>query len=130
MHVLLNRAFSENPMSIKSKAAMGDNKVHCLKMSGIVPLGKRKEFEQTFRFVSNHLSRNCIEFNLFSDALDSNQYHFVALWLSPESMSSFCASNEFFLLVGAFKTLGLMERSETMEWVNTKSIEIPDIREI
>ena len=108
---------------------MGDNKVHCLKMSGIVPLGKRREFEQTFRFVANHLSRNCIEFNLYSDVLGSNRYHFVALWSTQDSMNSFCASNEFFLLVGAFKTLGFMEFSETMEWVNTKSIDIPDIRE-
>lgn len=108
---------------------MGDNKVHCLKMSGIVPLGKRKEFEQTFRFVSNHLSRNCIEFNLFADAFVPNHYHFQAFWLNPESLNIFCTSNEFFLLVGAFKTLGTLERSETMEWVAIKSISIPEIRE-
>lgn len=108
---------------------MGDIKMHCLKMSGIVPLAKRKEFEQTFRFVSNHLSRNCIEFSLFADALVPNHYHFLTLWPTFESMDRFCSSNEFFLLVGAYKTLGSLESSETMECINTRSIAIPEIRE-
>jgi quinol monooxygenase YgiN len=105
-----------------------ENKMHCLKMSGIVPSGKRREFEQTFRFVSNHLSRNCLEFNLCADALVPNQYHFMALWATQESMDSFCTSNEFILLAGAYKTLGTLDQSETVEWTNVKQISIPEIR--
>lgn len=102
--------------------------MHCLKMSGIVPLGKHREFEQTFRFVANHLSHNCIEFKLFADALVANQYHFMAFWSTLESMDLFCTSNEFFVLLGAFKTLGTLHKSETLEWLNIKQVNIPDIR--
>lgn len=103
--------------------------VHCLKMSGTVPIGKRLEFEQTFKFVSHQVSRNCVAFNICADLLVPDQYHFLSLWLTQESLDSFCHSNEFYLLAGVYKTLGSMERSETMEWINLKSLSIPDIRE-
>ncbi len=108
---------------------MKENTVHCLKMSGKIPLGKRKEFEQTFKFVSNQLSRHCIEFNLCSDTLMPNQYHFLSIWSTRESLDDFCCSNEFHLLAGVYKTLGILEHSETLEWTNIKPIGIPDIRE-
>ena len=98
-----------------------------LKMSGTVPPSKRKEFEQTVRFVSNHLNTPCLQFNLSSDIFIADLYHFYSLWPSAESLGSFCKSQEFQVLEGAYNTLGSLEKNTTGEQVDIKSFQTTDI---
>ena len=48
---------------------MEKNTLYFLRISGDVPQNKRKEFEQTFRFVFNQLPSECIEHSLSGDLL-------------------------------------------------------------
>jgi hypothetical protein len=90
---------------------MDKNTPHFLRISGDVPGNKRKEFEQTFRFVFNQLPGECIEHSLSVDVFVEGHYHFFSLWLSGSSMRQFMASVEFQLLTGAYFALGGEERT-------------------
>lgn len=85
---------------------MEKNTLHFLRISGDVPGNKRREFEQTFKFVFNQLPADCIEHSLSADVLVEGHYHFFSLWLTGSSMKLFMASVEFQLLTGAYFTLG------------------------
>ncbi|MHA4843813.1 hypothetical protein ACX0G7_06615 [Flavitalea antarctica] len=89
---------------------MEKNTLHFLRMSGDVPGNKRKEFEQTFRFVFNQLPPECIEHSLSADVFNDGHYHFFSLWLNGNSMKLFMSSMEFQLLTGAYFTLGEDEK--------------------
>ena len=106
---------------------MGNNTVHFLKMTGTVPPGKRKEFEQTVKFVSNHLSFDCLQFSLSADIFTTDLYHFYSLWPSRESLGNFYRSQEFKLLDGAYKTLGTLESNIAGELVEIKPFKIIDM---
>ena len=85
---------------------MEKNTPHFLRISGDVPLNKRKEFEQTFRFVFHQLPEECLEHSLSEDVFIEGHYHFFSLWRTGTAMKIFMASAEFQLLTGAYFTLG------------------------
>jgi hypothetical protein len=90
---------------------MDKNTPHFLRISGDVPGNKRREFEQTFRFVFNQLPADCIEHSLSADVFVDGRYHFFSLWLSGNSMKLFMASVEYQLITGAYFTLGGDEKT-------------------
>ena len=92
---------------------MEKNTPHFLRISADVPGNKRREFEQTVKFVFNQLPDDCIEHSLSADVLSPGHYHFFSLWLTASSMRLFMASVEFQLLIGAYFTLGEGEEKTT-----------------
>jgi hypothetical protein len=89
---------------------MEKNTLYFLRISGDVPQNKRKEFEQTFRFVFNQLPSECIEHSLSGDLFVDGHYHFFSLWITGSSLKLFMASVEFQLLTGAYFSLGEEEK--------------------
>ena len=90
---------------------MEKNVPHFLRISGDVPGNKRKEFEQTLKFVFNQLPEDCIEHSLCADVFVDGHYHFFSVWLTAKAMRTFMASIEFQLLTGAYFTLGTDEKT-------------------
>ena len=90
---------------------MEKNIPYFLRISGDVPGNKRKEFEQTFKFVFNQLPADCIEHSLSTDVFVEGHYHFFSVWVSGSSLKLFMASVEFQLLTGAYFTLGEEEKT-------------------
>ena len=88
---------------------MEKNTLHFLRISGDVPGNKRREFEQTFRFVFNQLPADCIEHSLAADVFVDGHYHFFSLWRTAGAMKTFMKSAEYQLLTGAYFTLGTEE---------------------
>ena len=103
---------------------MENKTAHFLKMSGSVPPHKHMEFEQTFKFVSNQLSTDCLQYSLSIDIFNTNLYHFYSLWSSAESQNKFLRSTEFLVLEGAFQTLGSPDRSSSGKMVDIKLFEL------
>src|SRR4051812_5687902 len=91
---------------------MDKNILHFLRISGDVPGNKRREFEQTLKFVFHQLPGECIEHSLSADVFVEGHYHFFSLWLTAAAMKLFMASVEFQLLTGAYFTLGCEEKTE------------------
>ena len=90
----------------KKASTMEKNIPHFLRISGYVPGNKRREFEQTIKFVFNQLPVDCIEHSLSADVFVEGHYHFFSVWLKDSAMKSFMSSMEFQLLSGAYYTLG------------------------
>ncbi len=85
---------------------MDKDKLYFLEISGLINTGKHREFQQTVKFIFNHLSSGCLKHNLALDVETPNLYHFYSLWQSQDSLIAFKSSHEFELLKGAFQTLG------------------------
>ncbi len=85
---------------------MEKDSLYFLEISGLISTGKHHEFQQTVKFIFNHLSSACVRHNLSLDVETPNLYHIYCLWQSQNSLLAFTTSNEFQLLKGAFKTLG------------------------
>jgi hypothetical protein len=88
------------------------NICYFLKMSGWVQNAKRKEFEQTVRFVFNQLPSECLQRDLTIDGATGDQYLFNTLWLSQNSLLKFMESEEFILIKGAYSALGALNKVE------------------
>ncbi len=95
-----------------------------LKISGFIPQNKRKEFEQTFRFVFNQLPPDCLAHDLSSDIFSVGYYHFYSLWPSESSLSAFLRSDEFQLLQGIYKTIGITSDKLSGDIVDIKSFHV------
>ena len=89
---------------------MDKNTPHFLRISGDVPGNKRREFEQTVKFVFNQLPNGCIEHSLSEDVFVNGHFHVFSIWISGAAMKLFMASVEFQLLTGAYFTLGGEEK--------------------
>jgi hypothetical protein len=79
-----------------------------LTISGEISNGKKKEFEQTIRFVFNQLPQDCIKKELSFDDNPVGHCSFFSLWLSEKSVMKFMESEEFLLIKGAYSALGQM----------------------
>lgn len=97
-----------------------EEKIHFLRLTGVIPGKKQREFEQTFRFVFNQLSRNCLEHDLSLDVNFSSKYHFYSLWPSASALAVFMKSQEFQVLEGAYKALGTLDESTRGELIDIK----------
>jgi len=87
--------------------------MYFLKISGEIPPNKQKEFEQTFRLFGEQIPGNCSGYSFSKDLLDNNMYHFFSYWKLLPSLESFRNSNAYFILIGAFKTLGRLSENNT-----------------
>jgi len=95
-------------------------KSYFLKLTGYIPENKRKEFEQTFKFVFAQLPHECLDHSLSIDHMRHGYYHFFSLWSSAKVLSNFLNSQEFQVLEGAYDTLGSMVSSMQGELVDIK----------
>ena len=100
-----------------------EKKIHFLKVTGFIPENKRKEFEQTFRFVFTQLPSDCMEHDLSIDINFPGRYHFYSLWHSYNSLAVFMKSQEFQVLEGAYEALGSLDRTGYGELVENKSLQ-------
>ena len=93
-------------MTVTFPYTMDCEKLYLLDICGTVNPGKEREFQQTVRFVFNHLPHLCICRNLIQDCHHTGLYHITTIWRSPNALMSFRGSREFHLVTGAFETLG------------------------
>ena len=90
---------------------MEDDRIYFLKISGYVNAGKLKEFKQTVQYIINTMPTGRSEQNLALDVYDLGLYHFYSQWYSEDALRTFKASNDYEVLIGAFKALGQYKKS-------------------
>jgi quinol monooxygenase YgiN len=82
---------------------------HFLIVSGIVSRNKKKEFEQTIKFIFNQLPGECIQRNLATDINNEHHYFLLSTWADEQSLFRFMESEEIQLIRGAYDVLGHLE---------------------
>ncbi len=80
--------------------------IHFVRISGTIAAGKKKEFEQTVRFVFNQLPLACSDRNLAIDCQNEAAYSVYTEWLNEPALKKFMGSDEFQLIRGAYLALG------------------------
>ena len=80
--------------------------MYYLKLSGFIPEHNQKEFEQTYRLASTQIPEACLGFQIMRDVIHEGKYHFITYWAIVKSLDSFSQSELFFMMSGAFTTLG------------------------
>ena len=91
--------------------------------SGTVGENKRKEFEQTVKFILNHVPAGCTRRDFSIDVNVTGRYHLLIGWDSLEALNAFKSSDEVRMLQGAIDTLG--ESSEFLQGTLVDTAEVP-----
>ena len=89
--------------------------MYYLKLSGIIPEPKQKEFEQTFRFAISQIPKACNAYNMTRDALQEELFQFVSYWDSISALNAFKKSSTYLMLMGAYSALGILQENQTGE---------------
>jgi hypothetical protein len=92
--------------------------------SGTVNESKRKEFEQTVKFILNHVPGGCTRQEFSIDVNVTGRYHLLIGWDSLEALNAFKSSDEVRMLQGAIDTLG--ESSEFLQGTLVDSFQPAD----
>ena len=100
-----------------------ESKPYLLKISGSISVEKRKEFEQTVRFVFKLLPDSCFSSHLALDVFNDNLYHLFTLWKSEVDLGKFKRSNEYNVIKGSFQTLGILDNYVTATWTDVQWFE-------
>ncbi|PWT79058.1 MAG: hypothetical protein C5B59_00400 [Bacteroidetes bacterium] len=94
--------------------------MYYLKLTGTIPEGKQREFEQTYRFMITQIPETCTGFNISRDVMNNASYHIMSYWKNAEALRSFAKTSIYQMLIGAFNTLGKLR--ELTEGQMTESI--------
>jgi hypothetical protein len=81
-----------------------------LNIYGDVAFNKRKEFEQTVRFIFNQLPPECTQKFVAADIFREDHYFFISTWIDEISLNKFLKSEEFKIVRGAYVALGRMDK--------------------
>jgi hypothetical protein len=82
-----------------------------MKISGAIDRSKKKEFEQTVRFVFNRICDAGTERQLYVEVNDDSVYHFYLEWQNELSLKKFRESEEYELMIGAYIALGRLGKT-------------------
>lgn len=80
--------------------------MYFLKISGLIPINKQTEFEQTYQYVSSMMPGSCLKYTLTRDFQQQDSFQFISYWESWDFMEAFAQSPMYRMLKGAFLTLG------------------------
>ena len=87
--------------------------MYFLRISGLIPLNKQMEFEQTFRYVSSMIPESCVNYSLTRDFHRQDAYEFMSYWELQDAMEAFSNSATFRMLKGAFQALGRLNEDRS-----------------
>lgn len=90
--------------------------MYLLRISGYIPERKVLEFRQSYQELLGKQPRECLDFSLSQDLINSTLFHFFSLWPDEESMEDFKNSVAFQMLIGSFKVLGFIDHCHSGEW--------------
>jgi hypothetical protein len=99
-------------------------KIHFLKISGIVTLAKKREFEHTIKFACELLPQECVERSFGNEILQRDVYYFFTSWVSTRALKEFMGSEEYHFVRSAYDALGLLNKIEIGYDVEVDTIRI------
>ena len=83
--------------------------MYLLKVSGFIQPEKAREFIQSFQQLLAKKPHNCVEFGLYTDVSSPSLHSFFTLFPDRESLEEFRHSQDYRMLLAAFKVLGFIK---------------------
>jgi quinol monooxygenase YgiN len=100
---------------LKGRSLRGTAKIssmYFLKISGLIPLNKQTEFEQTYRYMRTLIPAACSSYALTRDFSREDEYQFMSYWELKDTMEDFARTPAYKMLKGAFQTLGSLHEDK------------------
>jgi len=96
--------------------------MYFLKISGLIPINKQTEFEQTYRYIRSQIPATCSSYTLTRDFHREDEYQFMSYWEGKDTMEDFACTSAYKMLKGAFQTLGSLNEDKSGLIMETKII--------
>lgn len=96
--------------------------MYFLKITGLIPINKQTEFEQTYRYVRTLIPATCSSYALTRDFHREDEYQFMSYWELKDTMEDFARTPAYKMLKGAFQTLGSLHEDKSGLIMETKII--------
>ena len=90
--------------------------MYSINVSGYIPIQKAKEFKQHMKLLIGQQSSDLVNLSVLHDIMNEDLYQVKVLFNDKESMFSFMKSEDFLMISGSFKTLGLLREKHVVEY--------------
>ena len=94
--------------------------MYFLRITGLIPVNKQTEFEQTYRYVRSQIPATCSNYALTRDFHQEDEYQFMSYWELKDTMEDFARTPAYKMLKGAFQTLGSLHEDKRGMIMETK----------
>jgi len=90
--------------------------VYSINVTGYIPQQKSKEFKQHMRQLISQQNEETIRFSILKDMMNEDLYHVKVFFSDKESVFSFIKSENFDMISGSFKVLGMLREKNIIEY--------------
>ena len=90
--------------------------MYSINVSGYIPKEKAKEFKQHMKLLIGQQSSDLVNLSVLHDMMNEDLYQVKILFKDKESMFSFMMSEDYAMISGSFRTLGLLREKNIIEY--------------
>ena len=92
--------------------------MYSVNISGYIPEQKLKEFKQHMRLLVGQQNSDVVSFSVMQDMINEDLYLVKVQFIDKESMFLFLKSEEYAMISGSFRTLGLLREKNIIEYTD------------
>lgn len=85
-------------------------------LTGYIPTQKVKEFKQHMMQLSSQHNNENVNLSVFHDLMNEDLYHVKVSFKDQQSMFSYMRSDNYSMISGSFKTLGMLKDKSIMKF--------------
>lgn len=90
--------------------------MYSVNISGYIPAQKSKEFKQHMKQLIGQQSSELVNLSVLQDMMNEDLYQVKVLFNDKESMFLFIKSEEYAMISGSFRALGLLREKSMNEY--------------
>jgi quinol monooxygenase YgiN len=89
--------------------------MYSINVTGYIPEQKAKEFKQHMRQLISQQNEEAVEFSVAQDMINEDLYQVKVAFQDKESMFAFLKSEDYKMISGSFRALGLLRGKNIIE---------------
>lgn len=90
--------------------------MYSINVSGFIPVQKTKEFKQHMMQLIGQQNSEVVKLSVLRDMMNEDLYQVKIEFKDKESMFSFMKSEDYLMISGSFRTLGLLREKHVVEY--------------
>jgi len=94
---------------------------YSINVTGYIPQQKSKEFKQHMRQLIGQQSEETIDFSVLQDMINVDLYQVKVSFSDKQRMFSFLKSENYAMISGSFKVLGMLKEKFMIEYSDIKN---------
>ena len=90
--------------------------MYSINVTGYIPEQKCKEFKQHMRQLISQQNQEAVKFSVLQDMINEDLYQVRVVFQDKESMFSFMKTDQYVMISGSFRVLGLLREKYMVEY--------------